>query len=331
MMEAISTLLIGSVILGFAFNGFFSMRQIFISDKAKVDANQRLRTIFTTIGPDIQQTGEGLISDPKLPAIEISEQNIGSTTVKTSEIIVRKAVVPSSLNVCQSITAGTTSIVNVIDNISTDTTCRVNDFQPEDGWPDTVKIWQGLRQNKGGSIRAYIYDGNGNGEFFNYTGEETKDSGGTAMTPAAGTKPEKVNITTGGHTWLRDYPFGSFIYLMEERRFRVQDEKLQLIVNNSETFDITEDVEKLEIKAILQKEAGGTQYVCKKIPPTVTTDCSPNFPDPATEYSWAQIKTIDVTAKILPGENTNNQSTGTLTQEDLSLTQQFFPRNRLSF
>lgn len=334
MIEALATLLIGSIILGFAFSGFLSMRQIFVSDRDKVEANQRLRTIFSTLAPDIQQTGEGLVSDPKLPAIEIKEVTIPNTTKKTSEIIVRKAVLPSVLNVCEEITDGTTTPINVIDNSDpTDNFCKVNDFQPSnngvsnpDGWPDTVKIWRDLRLSKGDELYAYIYNQNGEGEFFNYTGEEILDIDGDEMTPAVGTPPYTVNIETNSHTWSRDYPKDSVIYLIDERKFRVdEDNNLQLILNNGEVFEVTEGIEKLDIKVILQKESGGTEYVCRKIPPTVASDCTPEFLNPLTEYSWAQIKTINVTAHILPN------SEGTLQEEDLKLTQQFFPRNRLSF
>ncbi|MGI0480208.1 hypothetical protein ACN4EE_05395 [Geminocystis sp. CENA526] len=331
MLEAMATLLIGSLILGFAFSGFLSARQIFLSDRAKVEANQRLRTIFTTIGPDIQQTGEGLVSDPKLPAIEITEVTIPDSTEKTSEIIVRKAVSPLFLNLCTDITANTTSSPNVIDNSDpNDNFCKVNDFQPIDGWPDTLKKWRDLRQSNGDTLYAYIYDQNGGGEFFDYTGEEILDEDGEDMTPSVDTPPHTVNLTTNNHTWTREYLEGSVIYLIDERKYRVVNNNLQLVLNNSQVLDIVENVDKLDITVTLQIEMGGTEYVCRKIPPTVSGDCTPNFPTD-TEYSWAQIKSINVTAKILPGEDTNSTTAGVLQEEDLSLTQKFFPRNRLSF
>jgi len=332
MLEALATLLIGSIILSFAFGGFLSTRKIFLSDRGKLEANQRLRTVFTTIGPDIQQTGEGLVSDPKLPAIEIKEVTIPHSTNKTSEIILRKAISPLFFNLCTDITAGTTSYPNVIDNSDpNDNFCKVNDYQPIDGWPDTVKILRDLRLNKGDKLYAYIYNKNGGGEFFDYTGEEILGADGNAMTPSVGTSPHTVNLKTNNHTWTRNYLEGSVIYLIDERQYRVVNNKLQLVLNNSQVLDIVENVDKLDITATLQKEVGGTEYVCRKIPPTATGDCSPSFPDPATEYSWAQIKSINVTAKILPGEDSNSNTAAILREEDLTLTQKFFPRNRLSF
>lgn len=339
MLEAIASLLIGSLILSFAFSGFLSARQIFMGDRGKMDANQRLRSIFNTIGPDIQQTGEGLVSDPKFPAIEISEVTIPGTTEKSSQITIRKAILPLSLNVCTAITAGDTTSPNVINNIDpNDNFCKVNDSQPmnngvsnPDGWPDTVKIWQDLRKNKGDTLYAYIYDGNGGGEIFNYTGEEIFDINGNTMTPSADTPPHTVNLKTNNHTWTKDYPKYSVIYLIDERKYRVVNNKLQLVLNNSQVLDIVENFDKLDITATLQKEAGGTEYVCRKIPPTASGDCTPNFPNPTKDYSWGQIKNITVTAKILPAEDTNSNTGSVLQEEDLSLTQKFFPRNRLSF
>ena len=331
--EVIASIVMSSIILASAFGGFFSIREIFARDKVKLDVNQRLRTVFATMGPDIQQTGEGLVSDPKFPVLLITEENIPSTTIKTSEIVLRKTLLPLSLYTCEDITAGNSDPVMVMDEGSTESACKVSlhDSQPVDGWPDGVKKWQDRRNNKGGDIRAYIYDSDtGKGEFFDYSGEETKDSDGNTITPSDTNPAYTLTLqSNGGHTWQNDYPVGSVIYLMEERRYRVKDNKLQLVVNDSETSDLVENVKKLEVKAILSEEKNGTEYECKVIPPTA--NCTPTFPNPTTNYSWAQIKFIDITAKLSPGEDSNSNTVGNLQEEDLELSQRFFPRNSLSF
>lgn len=318
LIEAISTLLMGSIILGAALSGFFQIKEFFGKDKLTTDVNQRLRTAFQSIGPDLQQMGEN-VSNKEFPAVALSTNN------GTSEITIRRGGL-EPLTLCDDISANSTDSVAVLDkSLTTSPACiSVNDSN-NDGWPDTVKEWQNFRN--GNTVRAYIVDTSTNkGEFFEYNGEETLNSGGTTMTPSGGTEPDIVNLTTNSHTWANDYSAGTTaIYLFDESTYKVTNNTLQLI-RNGEVFDLVEDVEKLDITAIIQENVSATPSECKTIDLTGVSNCNPSF---SGDYTWNLIKSLDVEVTALAPQDKGNFAK--LSAEDLTLSQQFLPRNRLNF
>ena len=345
-VEIITTLLISSILLHFAFKGFSYYRQTYLKDRVNMDLNQRLRSVFDMIDPDVKQTGEGLVSDPKFPAIVVSEVTIPNTNPveTTNEITIRRGLIDSPLPICQNITAGTTDPVMVMDESpGAYQGCELFD-NDSDGWPDVTKQWRDKRLSDGGTVRAYIYDGMGNGEFFDYTGEITKDSSNANMTPTAGNPaitPYTVSLNNGGHTWQNSYTSNasSRIYLIEERRYRVEVDPndpnvntLQLIIDENETLNLVSHINKLNIQTNIKQESQTSSqiYQCNVIPPSQSSDCSPNLAD-VNSYSWAQIQSIDITVKALPEDSLSKFALQNIQESDLELTQKFFPRNIFSF
>ena len=334
MIELIATTLIASILVLSGLAAFSSLRSIFVGSQFTNNVNQRLRSVFSLIGPDIQQTGEGLVSDPYFPAIEIKQITIPNTNPveTTSEIIIRKGLIGDTLPVCQSLTAGDSNPVVVTDNDSTDSSCLFQQSHDnvQDGIPDIVKKWE--EQRDGGSIRAYIFNGVGDGEFFDYKGEIFKNDSGNVITPSVTNLPHTVALDMDSHTWQNDYNANSSsrIYLLEERRYRLQGNTLQLTIDEDETLDLVENIDKIEAKATVQLEDNGPEYVCGVIPPTTSGDCTPDLPD-YSEYSWAQIKNIELKAIALKDQKLAPSIANTLRAEDLELSQKFFPRNALSF
>jgi hypothetical protein len=338
ILEVIATTVMGLLIIGGGFGGFIMVQQIVGNDRHTADINQRLTTALSTMGPDIQQMGEGLVNNTQIPVLKISQRIIlGSTVNKTSDITIKRTLLPLTLSVCAQVDSGTSNAVTVMSendpNNPTDpnpnASCQPsqNDNDPEDDWPDNVRKWQEKRVSEGGTVSAYIFNGDQEGEFFDYTGEEV----GTA--PLPGQIPDTFKLTTDGHTWENTYPINSSIYLIDERTYKVtSDGKLQLITKTGESFDITEGIDRLEITAILQKvdPNNTTEYKCKIISAT-STDCG--IPD----YRWSDVKYIEV--KVVAIDPTDNPDLvrnkpgqrSNLTPQDLTMTQKFLPRNRLSF
>lgn len=146
------------------------------------------------------------------------------------------------------------------------------------------------------------------------------------MTPSGGTEPYVVNLTTNTHTWANDYSASTTaIYLFDESTYKVTNNTLQLI-RNGEVFDLVEDIEKLDITAIIQENPTATEYECKTINLT-EVDCDPTFS--IDDYTWNLIKSLDVEVTALPPQDKGNFAK--LTEDDLTLSQQFLPRNRLNF
>ncbi len=331
----------GFVILGFAFSGFLSMRQSFVGDTGVADVNQRLKTIFASIAPDMIQVGEGL-TDTDLPLLEITQRTIPNTNPveKTSDITIRRTLLPQTLTSCTAITALSTTKPLVVDESSTNSLCKRNDNEnPKDGWPDTLKLWNQKRNNDPGTIKAYIYDRSTNrGEFFDYKGEIIKKADGTTITnPNTTTKiVETVNLDTNDHTWTNNYPEGSIIYLMDKRQYQVDldQKKLKLIVNDQveDTFELTENLDKLDITATLNKlddtTGNTTEHLCKVITEAGgPTSCTPSFPNPTTEYKFNQIKSIEISATVKENEDSSKKLRK---DEDLTMSQKFYPRNSMN-
>lgn len=330
LIEVISTLLMGSIILGAAFSGFFQIKEFFGKDKLTMEVNQRLRTAFETMGPDLQQLGEG-IANKQFPAVTLSTNNNGR-----SEITIRRGGL-QPLTLCGNITANTTTPVTVLDkSLTSSPACiSVNDSPSDptkkDGWPDVVKDWQNLRN--GNTVKAYILDTvNNKGEFFEYKGEETLNSSGASMTPSPTTEPHVIRLTTNNHRWANSYPAGTTaIYLFDESNYKVTNNNTLQLIRNGEVFDLVEDIDKLDITAIVQKGVSSTPSRCKTIDLTGVSNCTPTF---TGTYTWNFIESMEVKITALPPQDKKGLYDGLSSQEKeklLSLRQQFLPRNRFNF
>ncbi|MGY6530090.1 MAG: hypothetical protein ACXITR_09190 [Cyanobacterium sp.] len=233
-----------------------------------------------------------------------------------------------------------------------------------DGWPDILKVFRNNRLNQGGSIKAYIYageqtDANNNKvhnyEVFNYTGEITENEDGNSMTPSPNNAPARAFIETDGHTWAHDYSSVGTgrIHIIERRTYFLHRKEgedsgtLKLMINppddivngtwNDDDIDennvsiltLANDIANFEVKvSVLEDVEGNTTHECRVIPP-------PPAPNPArclptgVQYSWANIQYIETETTLAVDELDLSRSG--LKEEDLTLTEKFFPRNVFSF
>lgn len=331
--EMIVTTVIASITLTAALTGFSSSRQVYLEGQNVNRLNQRLRNAVSVIGTDLQRTGENLVADPHFPAIEIIQQTIPNSTDKTSELIIRKGSVVE-LPICQTINAGTSNPIVVVDNDSTDGNCKFNEDldNTEDGIPDVVKRWQDLRDENKGKIEGYIFDGAGKGEYFTYTDETFNNDSGVTITPSKTNLPHEVVIKIDTKTWTNTYQENTTarIYILDEIRYQINDENtLQSVRNNEDPLSLVENIERIEVKATLQLGEDGKEYVCDVLPPVNSGDCSPSLPT-GTNYSWNLIKHLEVKGVALVDPE-KDKSLSSLREEDLEFSQKFFPRNAYSF
>ncbi|WP_017293272.1 PilW family protein [Geminocystis herdmanii] len=301
LIEMIASTVMGTIILGFALGGFISMRQSFVLDKGGGDVNQRLRTIFATIGPDLQQLGQGLTNTSiPLPLVKLEVFNAG-TANETSAITTRKVIIPKVLTPESQLDKNTVSTTIVVKEDS-----------------DTLTEWKNTRINNGGKIRASILNSLGQEQFFDYIGENID----TSVSPPIST------ITIASTTWANDYPPNSSIYLMDKRKYEVKDNTLTLTVNDNNTFKLVEYVEKLNIVATIEsRNNSGTTFFseCKGIPDTGTpTNCN----TAPIGYKFENIRAIDVKATVK--QKGNDHQKKQLNEENLTMSQKFFPRNTIN-
>lgn len=311
--------LVSSVIISLGFMGFSWSRQIYLQDQQSNDINQTLRSVFEVVGSDIRQAGEGFAEDPNFPSLVISE-NSGN-----SEIAIRRSLLTGSLPVCRQVVSGTSDAVVVVDETGSIAGCDVID-DDNNGWPDNLESWREYRVSNGATIRAFIYDGTGNGEFFDYNGEETFATDGSSVMPS----PDVVasaSITTHSHTWANTYEANgsSRIYLIEERRYRLRNNNLELVIDDdeSQTSSIVGNLESFEIITHIQQDLStdsSQRYTCTIIPPEDSTSCDATLPNP---YVWSQIRFIEIKPKVL--------ISNPLSAVETEQSQKVFPRNILNY
>ncbi|MEB3312086.1 MAG: prepilin-type cleavage/methylation domain-containing protein [Snowella sp.] len=370
--------MISAILINLAYWGFAWNRQLYLNDAARNDASQTLKTVFNIVGPTIQQAGEGL--DGSFPTILIrpypidppnpNPPNLNPPTFPTfnSEITIRRLISAVKLPICRAVTAGNQTEIFIVDRtITTFPGCDLTDSD-NDSWPDTLQQWKNYRNTNGGTVRAFIYDGIGQGEFLNYTGENFYNNLNSSITPIA--NPTTVETTVSAAslrvtgTLANNYTAGSSaqLLLIEERKYRLgcsdtsiadsscpreQLQKLQLIINNQPAVDLVNKVGQFTVTATLRQDLTSTtnaKFICWAIPAisgtqTGTPTCNNDPPTTTTAirltnpYTWSQVDSINVTVKPKPVSSSNSSlSMSTInTLNNLQETQQFFPRNILNF
>lgn len=370
LTELILGVFIAGIILNLAYLGFSWNRQLYLNDVARNDASQTFNTVFDLIGSSFEQAGAGL--DSSFPSILIkpypinpptpNPPNLNSPTFN-SEISIRRLIFSVKLPVCRAVTNGTQTEIFIADSAGP-AGCTATDSD-SNGWPDSLKQWRDYRLSNGGTIRAFIYNGAGQGEFLSYTGEKTYNSTGTLITPianptTAATTVSAASLSVTG-TLANSYVAGSSaqMLLIEERKYRLgcsdstadascpssKLQNLKLIVNDGTPVDLVNKIGQFTVTATIQQAITTTttaQFLCWTIPAiggtqTGTATCNNNPPTTTQAisltnlYDWSQIYSINVTLKPQavsgPTLSTNTQST----MNNLQETRSFLPRNVLNF
>ena len=336
LVELLVSLFIGGLIISLAFFGSVLNRQVFIQDKARSDIAQTLRLPLDTLGNDIKQAGEGIgTSDPNFPVVLL--------TTNPTQLTIRRQLVPTFIPVCRDIGAGTSDPVVTLDNNGGAPLvgCEIDTISDSnaDGWPDEwddVERFRDYRLSNGGSVRAFIYNGNGQGEFFTYQNEQSFAADDTEiLDPLVGTDViEYTTLNSAGQTWTNTYlgDSSSRIYLLEERRYQLDEssDTLQLITDDGATLSITNNIDILEVQVTVEQE--GIEHTCTILPPTADSDCNPTL---TNTYSWSQIKSVDVMLQVVADSSAalalQRDCPDPTNCEALQLRRQFVPRNVFNF
>lgn len=333
ILELLVGIMVGSIIIQLAFFGFDVNRRMYLSDAVKNDIYQNLRTVFDIVGPTITQAGQGIGNDPRFPVISIEPYPIGSTN---SQITIRQLKLTTKLPVCQTVTAGSQTQIYVIDT-STDPDnpvpagCDPVSTSSTNHYPANLGQWKVHRSANGGRVRAYIYNGNGTGEFLNYTGEKIFDASGVEITTdPTENQVASAAITVSGNL-TNEYQAGSAtqLLILEERSYRLNSNNtLEAIVDGNET-NLVNNVDQFRVTATVRQ--GNTSSECTRLvgPGAASVSCSPGL---ASDYQWSQITGLRVDVKPKIPANEAGLSKKTIDDiNDLSQTQSFYPRNLINF
>ncbi|PSB05166.1 PilW family protein [Merismopedia glauca] len=285
LIELIVSLIIGGILLSLTLSLLVSNRKLYVEDLARTEVNQNLRATLDIIGTDLKQAGER-ISEENFPVIEVNN---------SSDLTIRLNLSLPILRTCQNVSAGTTTANNI------PVTCSNTN--------DDVQQWQtyrcsldgetGCQGNTQERVRAFIHDGNGNGEYFTYASEDTTNL--------------SINRLNDGTPWQRNYSANSTVYILEEHRYQLVDHKMKLIIDGSKTLNIVNSIDSFDVKVSL---------------PTISVETG-TFPYTHTDgntYRWWRLQSVKVNIKAI------NPSPGAakVSQDKLNIAGQFFPRNSLS-
>jgi hypothetical protein len=215
---------------------------LYEADHARMRLNQNLRAAQDFLATDIRQAGERLGND--FPAIEIIDGASGAP----DEIVLRRALLSTVLRSCATVENTADEIPIAVEDDPPPGCVAVPDDNA-DGWPDNHGAWNAYRVANGvdlgggeTAVPAYIFDPmTGLGEFFHYA-EDDQDL--ALIRPAA------------GHSWQHSYPVEHQcrLYLLEERRYRVVDGVLQVILNGDDPapMQLVPQIEDLQTLALLR-------------------------------------------------------------------------------
>lgn len=303
VIELLTALAVLGVVLGLLVPLLMGNRRAVQLDQARTAVNQNLRSATDIIGADIRTAGErfGQGGGPQLPAIAIV-----SREQAPDELILRRNLHDVVLPVCETLRGNQNSIVvawhvNRGGQITPSPGGNINphDF-PEcimvdsdnDGWPDNLQAWRQLQQQAGGPVRAYIYNPvTRRGQFFEF---EVRDR----------SRFQIHKVAPSAHWDTYELEHRSRIYLLEERRYRVRDGVLELVLNGDEAgaLRITADVADFQARYVL---ADGSLHAA--------------LPQGST---WRDVRSVEITV--------TTRSTLQRETVERSLTSRFFPRNVLS-
>lgn len=281
LVELMVTSFLGLIMLAMMLSATTSNRRLYKYDLVRTRINQNMRSALDIMGMDVRQAGENLFST--FPAIEL----VNGTSGAPDELVIRRNTLDEVFNICQQISSGSgNATVYVADNGQAqpgcDTTSNLNSYNR----------WHNTRVAGGGTIKAYVYNRSTKlGEFFNYSGENSTVS--------------QYTLTRSGGTWTNTYDVGaSSIYVLEEWRYRVRDNVLQIVTNQDSVnpLNVVDGVNDFQVSIPMQDGTTKSTFI------------------PGDD--WSKIKALEIS---MTGQDRAQGETLNRT-----VTAQFFPRNILS-
>ena len=281
LFELLVASFIGLTIFALAAESVLSLRRVYSHDVVGTRLIQDLRGSLDMIGINVRQAGENFTV--YFPALEIVNGSSGAP----DELIMRRNLLDEVLNVCTDIAAGSTETTIYFATAGTDAGCTRSDNLPN------YNAWRDYRlAATGQQLTAFAYDPSlRSGEFFVYSGEN--DSG------------SELTITRTAGAWAGSYSLGSgALYILEEWKFRLQGDVLQLIVNGdtTNTLNVAFGITDFQVRAHLEDGS-----VLDSL---------------AASDDWTALSAIEVTLTA--------QAAFAGQTETKSLSARFFPRNVLS-
>jgi hypothetical protein len=243
IMELLAASSLSFLVFGLALSAAIWGKRVLSRDLERTRLMQSMRSGIELISLDARILGENLPEN--FPALEI----INGPTGEPDQVIVRRALIPESLTLCEKVIKGsdTNAVVFATEDGEVDTDLTSSSCIYDDPGQETnFSAWSSYRNENSGTIRGYLYDSlSHKGEFFTITGET--DTGSS------------YQLDKSPSNWANDYSYiTSSIYLIEEHRYRLLDGFLQLITDQdfAGAQNVLDGISDLQITALTN--IGGT-------------------------------------------------------------------------
>ncbi len=368
LVELLVSVVVGTIVLGIGFAGAVSNRDLFVQDVSFNTVNQNVSAAMDLAGLDIRQIGENIGTVATYPAVQVT--NGGGTTsseiiIRKNPLVSLRACenttggLPITVAMRVTFNSGdpdnfdpTDANNNDIDDereanptvaaaldASNQPNCRLTADLNSDGWPDdNLEKWRNYRRENvaaGITTKALVFNsaGTGSQDSFDYSAE-TGPTTTTFTLAGTGRTGRIVRYTISRSTgdWTDPTTIaGRSLYLVEERRYRLSGDTLQVIVNGGTPISLVKGLSSFRVNVNRRSDFVGntsSQDFCWKSNDDATVALtSPISTPPANcgvNNQWNQIQSIDVAV------SSTTAGVGTV-QANRSLTKRFFPRSVFSF
>lgn len=231
ILELIVVMLMGSLVLAMTVQLALSGQGMYRTDLIRTRLNQNLRSALDIIGIDAREAGENLTA--LVPAVEVINGGAG----EADQLVLRRNTIDEVLNVCTSL-ANSTS-VSSISFAAAGATAPGCIYANQ---TNSYNTWRERRLAAGGTLKVYLFNTvTKAGQFVDYIGES--DNG------------TEYSITITPANTVSAYPVnGAAIYMLEEWRYQVADDYLQLIQNQvtDEPINIAYGISDMQVRALTQ-------------------------------------------------------------------------------
>ena len=277
IVELLAASLLGLMLLAMILTTMTANRSLYKKDVVRTRINQNLRGAMDIIGMNVRLAGENL--GPNFPAVELSDGNNGQPDTLT----LRRSLIAEVLPVCVALNQGSGNGLQFAVP-GTQAGCIYS------GQTTSYNSWRSYRVDHDGSVPAFIWNPSAKiGEVFTYQNEVDNGSSYTLLRQGQ---------------WQHSYPIGSAAYMLEEWRFDMVEDTLELIRNEdaANPIDIAFALSNFQVRILLTDGTSKTSF--------------------SVNDSWTKIQGVDV---VVTGRETFSGR-----QIERSLTSRFFPRNVLS-
>jgi hypothetical protein len=351
LTELIVSTVVATMVISVSLGGAIFNRELYAQDEVRTRVNQSLRSSMDLLGADVQQMGEQIRrDDPNFPVVELTRNPTNPTDDNwNSTLIMRRNLLPP-LTVCQNLGDPGNDTANPVvpptaqNNI---TQIRVferdlnpnDDVRPFGACPellneldttsapaaDTIlERWNTARINNGGTLRAFLYDGSGGGQFVTVTGSTSPDN-------------DSRFITIQAANGIQFYANGSArLYLLEQRQYQVDaNNNLQLTIDAGTPQTIVSGIQRFQVRITTTPVVPTDPLInhfdfCERAAADRCFD--PDAAAGSNLDAWSVISNLRVTMVATdPSGGSNSQIRSKSLENSRTLSEDFFPRNVMNF